>query len=115
MHSFHRSFDTRQRGSVAVLVAGPVLAGLLMTVFQVAVPMIQAAENGERTNSSERSEELTIASRHERARRLAELHLHTTQFRAVMVVMNIGRTQLPDLDPSAGHRLANGLLAPMTC
>ena len=101
--------------SFAAFVAAPTLVGSLMAIFLVAIPMTRASENNERTNSSERSEELTVASRHDRSRSLAQENLHTTHVRAVVLMTNIGHSQLPDLDPPAGHRLANGLLAPMTC
>ena len=79
------------------------------------MPASRASENNERTDSSERCEELKFSNRHERARSLVMENLRTPHLRSVVVMPNLGHSQLPDLDPPAGHRLANGLLAPMTC
>lgn len=110
-----RNNNGHRRTSFASFVAAPTLIGSLMAIFLVAIPMTRASENNERTQSSERSEELTVASRHDRTRSLTQENLRTAHHRAIVVIANIGHSQLPDLDPPAGHRLPNGLLAPLTC
>lgn len=115
MGVFQRKSGSRGRFVFASATAAPTIFATLLGVFLVAVPLTRASENNERTSSSERSEELSIASRHERARGLAIETLRDSHMRAVVVIPNVGHSQLPDLDPPAGHRLANGLLAPMTC
>jgi hypothetical protein len=73
----------------------------------------RSSENNERAN--ERCEELSFAGRIERVRTLAIEHLRESPMRSLAFVPNVGHAQRPDLDPPRGHRLANGLLAPLTC
>lgn len=116
MARFDRKFDYRRRFSVASVAAMPTVFATLVGIFLIAVPLTRASEQNERTTSSERSEEMSVANRCDRARLLAIENLRiTNNVRAVLFTANVGHSQLPDLDPPAGHRLANGLLAPMTC
>ncbi len=93
------------------------LMGSLLGIFVVAIPMTRSSEINERSTSNERCEELTMTGRCDRVRNLALEYLRVSHVHghALAVLANIGRSQLPDLDPPAGHRLPNGLLAPLTC
>jgi hypothetical protein len=115
MTNFSRKSGFRRRFSLVSFTAAPTIFATLLGVFLVTVPVTRASENNERTDASERCEELKFSNRHDRIRRLAMENLRTTHVRSVVVIPNVGHSQLPDLDPPAGHRLANGLLAPLTC
>lgn len=115
MSSFVQNLGSRRRYSLASISAAPTFFAILLGAFLVTVPVSRASEINERADSSERCEELKFSNRHERARSLVMENLRTTHVRAVVFMQNVGHSQLPDLDPPAGHRLANGLLAPMTC
>jgi hypothetical protein len=115
MSNFPRKNDSRRRFSLASLAAAPTIFATLLGMFLVSVPTTRASENNERVDSSERCEELKFSNRNERVRRLAMENLRGTHVRAIVVTPNAGHSQLPDLDPPAGHRLANGLVAPLKC
>jgi hypothetical protein len=115
MSNFLRQIGLRRRLSLASFTAAPVTAATLLGVFLVTVPVTRASVNSERTDASERCEEIQFSHRNERIRRLALENLRSAQVRALVVTHTTGRSQWPDFDPPAGHRLSNGLLAPMTC
>ena len=80
-------------------------------VLLVAVPVVRASEMNE--NGRERVEEPTVARRIDHDR-----HLHLENRVAAFLQPArpcLGHAQRQVLDPLPGHRLANGLLAPITC
>ena len=112
MGNCYRQFGSRRRFSFVVLSTAPSVCGAILGIFLLVVPVTRSSENNERAN--ERCEELSIAERVERVRSLAIETLRGTPLGALAILPNVGHAQRPDLDPPAGHRLANGLLAPLT-
>jgi hypothetical protein len=81
-----------------------------LTIF----PETRWGESEESAPSSERQEEFTALGRfdHERQMKLEQRRL------AIIFEVpssHLGHTQNPVLFAPSGHRLANGLLAPLTC
>jgi hypothetical protein len=111
----HYSGWRQRRSEFAPCEAAPTLLAALLGVLLVAVPVTRASENNERTAPNERCEELSMTGRVDRVRTLALECLRDSPMRAIAFIANVGHAQRPDLDPPAGHRLANGLLAPLTC
>jgi hypothetical protein len=79
----------------------------------LAVPVVRATEAGESSGSHERSEDPTLTTRFEHDRLLG-LASRVTAF-VQPARPCLGHAQRPVLELLPGHRLANGLLAPMTC
>jgi hypothetical protein len=110
----HVCFQSRSIGSnrpvFAVIATLSLLAG---GVSLVAVPVIQSAEASESGAPKERCEDPTLTARFEHDR------LHALERRVAAFAQSarpsLGHAQRPVLLPLPGHRLANGLLAPMTC
>lgn len=76
------------------------------------VPEIRAAEAGE-SESNERGEDTSLTSRFEHDQ-LMNLECRVAAF-VELTRPNLGHAQRPVIEPHSGHRLSNGLLAPMTC
>jgi hypothetical protein len=100
----------RKRASAwAVSATLALFGGALMLT---AVPLVRTAEMNEH-GSRERAEDPTLAHRLELDR-----YLHCDSRPAAFLQpaqLSLGHSQRPVLEPPAGHRLANGLLAPITC
>ena len=82
--------------------------GIMMT----AAPVVRSTELNEQ-GSRERSEDPTLAHRV-----VLERFLRFDGRPAAFLQparLSLGHSQRPVLEPPAGHRLANGLLAPITC
>jgi hypothetical protein len=81
-------------------------------VMLTAVPVVRSAEMNE-SGSRERAEDPTLVHRVELERYLR----FECGLSAILQPdrMSLGHSQRPDLAPPAGHRLSNGLLAPITC
>jgi hypothetical protein len=111
------SGERKRQSEFATRAAAPTFLAALLGILLVAVPVTRASENNERTTPNERCEEFSATGRCDRVRHLALEYLRVSHVhsRAVAVLPNVGHAQLPDLDPPAGHRLPNGLLAPLTC
>jgi hypothetical protein len=105
-----QSSSIRKRVSAWALSATLALFG--GAIMLVAVPVVRTAEMNEQ-GSRERAEDPTLAHRVELERhlRLASGPVAFLQ----LAQMSLGHSQRPVLEPPAGHRLANGLLAPITC
>jgi hypothetical protein len=95
----------------SVLTALMFLAG---SVSLLTVPVIRSAETHESGSSHERCEDPTLAARVQHEREFLEFHRGVAAF-LQPVRSSLGHAQRPVLDLLPGHRLANGLLAPMTC
>jgi hypothetical protein len=113
VHSGPLAMLRRPRLSIRLLATGPSLCGAILGIFLLVVPVTRSSEINER--ASERCEELSLGGRVERVRSLAIETLRGTPLGALTVVANVGHAQRPILDPPVGHRLSNGLLAPLTC
>ncbi|HEY3392420.1 MAG TPA: hypothetical protein VGK58_06925 [Lacipirellulaceae bacterium] len=99
----------RKRISACTLSATLVLFG---GAIMLAAPVVRTAEMNEH-GSRERAEDPTLAHRVE-----LERYLRFESRPAVFLQpaqRSLGHSQRPILEPPAGHRLANGLLAPITC
>ena len=84
------------------------------SVSLLAVPLIRSAEASESGSPKERCEDPTISARVQHERQFLDFHRnHAAFMRPVRSVL--GHAQRPVLDPLPGHRLTNGLLAPLTC
>ena len=83
-----------------------------VAILLVAIPVARSAEMNEHGSSRERAEELTLVHRLELDR-----HLRCENRPAAIMqpARSLGHSQRPILDPLSGHRLPNGLLAPITC
>ena len=110
---FHFRFQServrRHVLSAALLANLSLFAGAIVLV---AVPLVRASEINELA-SRERIEEPTITRRVEHER-----HLHLENRVAAFLQPArpcLGHAQCQILHPLPGHRLANGLLAPITC
>jgi hypothetical protein len=95
---------------LAIVAALAMLAG---GVSLLAVPVVRAAEAGESSGSHERTEDPTLTTRFEHDR-LVVLASRVAAFVQLARPL-LGHAQRPVLEAFPGHRLANGLLAPMTC
>jgi hypothetical protein len=104
-------------GRLGVLQPALALVATLATfaggVSLLAVPVVRAAEAGESSGSHERSEDPTLTSRFEHDR-LVALASRVSAFVQPARPL-LGHAQRPVLEAFRGHRLANGLLAPMIC
>jgi hypothetical protein len=81
----------------------------------VIFPTTRYAESGESGSPKERCEELSVSGRLDQLRRLSLENGRLVASTAVPTWRILGHAQRPVLEPPAGHRLANGLLAPITC
>ena len=83
------------------------------TALLVAVPLVRASELNEQGSQRERVEEPSLA-------RHVDHDKHLILSSGVAAFLQparplLGHAQRLVLDPLPGHRLANGLLAPLTC
>jgi hypothetical protein len=100
----------RKRASAwAVSATLALFGGALMLT---AVPLVRSAEMNE-PGSRERAEDPTLAHRVELERYLRFASGPGAFLKPDRI--RLGHSQRPVLEPPAGHRLANGLLAPITC
>lgn len=116
MGVFHlQSGWLRRQISAAVLtVTLPLMTGVLSTALLI-VPMTRSAESVENGSPKERCEELSPAARLDHGRHLRLEYCRVVNTHALPTQLSLGHAQRPVLDPPAGHRLPNGLLAPLTC
>jgi hypothetical protein len=108
---YHQSEGLGRRRPALALAAS--LALILGGVSLLAVPVVRATEAGETSGSHERNEDPSLTTRFEHDR-LLSLESRVASF-LQLVRPCLGHAQRPVLDLLPGHRLANGLLAPMTC
>lgn len=88
----------------------------LLGSFLLAVPTIRTSELSEIISSSERVENLAFASLPESLRRTSQHGRREVIVFTSSIQARLGREQRTEsLVPLDGHRLPNGLLAPMTC
>jgi hypothetical protein len=89
---------------------------VLSTLFVFLVPTIRASEMNEPGSSKERVEDATFTTRTASLLRSALHGRREALVFASSIQARLGREELrPQPAPFAGHRLPNGLLAPMTC
>jgi hypothetical protein len=88
----------------------------LLGSFLLAVPTIRTSELSEVTSANERVENIAFASRPESLRRTSQNGRREAIVFTSSIQARLGREQRNEsLAPLNGHRLPNGLLAPMTC
>jgi len=112
--------DTRtQCGFLDLLVAircrGRVGLLALLASFLLAVPTIRTGELNEIGSAKERVEDVAFMTR---AVGLMRTALHGRREAIVFtssIQARLGRDQRPEPTKPSGHRLPNGLMAPMTC
>jgi hypothetical protein len=94
--------------ALLVVMAGGIGGSLMI------LPDTRSDESQENAPSSERQEEFTTAGRFDHER---HMKLEQRQLAIVFEVpsSHLGHTQNAVLLAPSGHRLANGLLAPLTC
>jgi hypothetical protein len=80
--------------------------------MMTAAPVVRTAEMNEQ-GPRERAEDPTLAHRVELERYLRFASGPCAFLQPDRILL--GHSQRPILEPPAGHRLANGLLAPITC
>jgi hypothetical protein len=107
----HQSERLGRRRRALTLAAS--FALFLGGISLLAVPVVRAAEAGESSGSHERNEDPTLTTRFEHDR-LLSLESRVASF-LQLARPCLGHAQRPVLELLPGHRLANGLLAPMTC
>jgi hypothetical protein len=100
----------QRQPTLALVVAFAMLMG---GATLLAVPVVRATEAGESSGSHERSEDPTLTSRFEHDR-LLSLESRVASFLQPARTC-LGHAQRPVFELLPGHRLSNGLLAPMTC
>ena len=85
-----------------------------MAAFLVAVPTFQASETNEFDTAKERSEEVSLV---ERTVNLKRLTLQSCSVHAPITSdpFGLGHSLRQVFSVQSGHRLSNGLMAPMTC
>ena len=84
------------------------------SISLVAVPLIRTVETSESGSPKERCEDPTLAARVQHERQFLEFHNNIAAF-LQPTRPTLGHAQRPVFAPLPGHRLTNGLLAPMTC
>lgn len=99
----------RHRFAAAVAVFTLLVGGASL----VAQPVFRAADAEESQSPTERSEETSIVARFVRVSMHRSACSNSTF--AHLMRPNFSRAQRPTIETHSGHRLANGLLAPMTC
>jgi hypothetical protein len=82
-------------------------------VLLVAVPLTRSSELNEISSQRERNEESSYANRVDNEKHLRLSHGFTTFVQLARPLL--GHAQRCVLAPPSGHRLLNGLLAPITC
>ncbi len=102
----------RRRFSTAALTAA---LALLVGVTLVVIPTIRSTEANESGAAKERGEEPSLTGRLDHARHLRLEFCGLATMRACPKPQSLGHAQRPVLEPPSGHRLSNGLLAPLTC
>jgi hypothetical protein len=84
------------------------------SVSVMAVPLIRSVESSESGSPKERCEDPTFTSRIQHERQFLQFHRGVAAF-LQPTRPALGHAQRPVLAPLPGHRLTNGLLAPITC
>jgi hypothetical protein len=88
----------------------------LLGSLLLSVPTIRTSELNEISSANERVENVAFASRPESLRRTTQHGRREAIVFTSSIQARLGREQRTEsLSPSDGHRLPNGLLAPMTC
>ena len=88
--------------------------GVLVASFVLAVPTIRTNELNELAGAKERVEDATLVTRSEHRRNSQNLRREAIVFSS-SIQARLGRERQVEPSHGDGHRLANGLLAPMTC
>jgi len=79
------------------------------------VPGIRSAEASENGPAKERNEDASFAVRLGSERQSSCERRHDRSTSACHMPTRVGYEHLPAVFPFSGHRLSNGLLAPLTC
>jgi hypothetical protein len=82
-------------------------------IVLVALPLVRASEMSEHESARERAEEPVLVHRVHLDRQLRTIPVSVVFHRLDRI--SLGHSQRPVFKSLDGHRLANGLLAPMTC
>lgn len=113
MNGFRLQNDWLQRRfSVVVMTAAMALFASATVVVMPTIRSVQTNGNGP---SEERSEEPSVSGRLDHARSLRIDYCRLATMRSCLMPQSLGHAQRPVLEPPSGHRLPNGLLAPLTC
>jgi hypothetical protein len=96
------------------LVATRAWFGVLVASFLLAVPTIRTNELNEIAGAKERVEDATLVTRSDHRRNSQNVRRETAVFSSA-IQARLGRERQVEPAHADGHRLANGLLAPMTC
>ena len=86
----------------------------LTAAFLVAVPMIRTSELSELDTAKERVEEVSLVTRSIILKRLSN-HVRHERVAVMSPPVQLGHAQHRVIFQPSGHRLPNGLMAPMTC
>lgn len=81
----------------------------------LALADVRSSESQENAPTSERSEEMVTVSRCDHARHLRWERLQPAVTSKISVVFEVGHAPEVATHAPDGHRLSNGLLAPLTC
>jgi hypothetical protein len=108
---FQQSWLGRRVPAFAAVMTMALFAG---SASVMALPLIRTVESSESESPKERCEDPTIASRAQHERQFLEFHRGIAAF-LQPARPTLGHAQRPVLTPLPGHRLTNGLLAPITC
>ena len=87
----------------------------LLGTLLLAVPTIRTGELNEIGSANERVENVAFASRPDNMRRTSQHGRREVIVFTSSIQARLGRDQRPQPATPDGHRLPNGLLAPMTC
>jgi hypothetical protein len=114
MFRSYRQFGWFQRRFAATAVSFLLTfcCGVLSAAI-VIVPTTRYAESGESGSNKERCEELSLNGRLDQLRRMSLENGRLVASTAIPTCRVLGHAQRPVLEPPPGHRLANGLLAPI--
>ncbi len=86
----------------------------LAAVFLVAMPTIRMNESCELDTAKERVEEVSVLTRSFNLKRLSR-HVRRERVEVVSAPVRLGYARQHGISLFSGHRLPNGLMAPMTC
>lgn len=86
----------------------------LVAAFLVAVPTIRMSESNEIDTAKERVEEVSLVARSADLKRLSRL-VRREQVVVMFPPVQLGHAQQQVLFQPTGHRLPNGLMAPLKC
>ncbi len=113
MSGFRLQSDWFQRRFSAAWVT--VAMAIFASATVVVLPTIRSAQSNGNGPSEERSEELSVTRRLDHTRSLRIDYCRLGTMRSCLMPQSLGHAQRPVLEPLSGHRLPNGLLAPLTC